>query len=677
MKKMLLISGTLAAMMATVSCEEKVVETDFTQEENLMVPVTLSATIDKTEDEPGSRATLSGQSPFWTAGDQIAVFTTDGTLCPAFTADQGGSKTTTFSGTKPDGSTLAFALYPYSEGTCSGGNYSFSLPATQDGTLSSAVMAAKIPAGEEAMSFSNLCTVVKVHIPSGLSVSQIELLRDDRVSGSFTVNGSTLAVTPASSPTDADKRVVVKKASGTFTNEDVLISVLPSSSKTLELILTNSAGKTALVSKDLSAAYTAGRIKNLGSVPTNLTFSDVAKIGASTASQQYATTTQPSKPQITNGDFETWSFGTKSSLPYHWNSFQTADGTYSGSAYDSSNSQVVKSTDKRPGSSGSYSCLIWARRIYINLIFTKIDAVAQGNLTTGRIHAANTSAAGTGNYNYTDQDGYATLNNVQNPFHMDFSGRPDSLSVWVKFVPYGTDASHPYAKVQAILHDNVDYMAGYNASDNTGGTHHIGEASNQTISSTNNSWQRLSIPFVYDYSTTPGFVLINIATNAYPGGGNAEKNSSGGNNADNLYIDDIEMIYNLYNLRTDANGWATLCLNYDALVPSGATAYYITKVAAGYARLVSIPAGQVIPKGTGVLVKGSANTTYAFNGRASDISGKTVATVTGNLLQGTLTSTTKPSGTCRVLSSESTASMAAFGAFTGSTIAANTAWLAQ
>ena len=63
---------------------------------------------------------------------------------------------------------------------------------------------------------------------------------------------------------------------------------------------------------------------------------------------------------------------------------------------------------------------------------------------------------------------------------------------------------------------------------------------------------------------------------------------------------------------------------------------------------------------------------YTFDG-----SKNTAVTVTGNLLQGTLTSISKPGGTCRVLSSESTSSMAAFGAFTGSTIAANTAYLTQ
>ena len=301
MKKILLFSATLAMMIAAVSCEREVVETDFNQTETLMVPVTLTGSI------PDTRVTLDGVTPKWNAGDRLTVFTTDGTLCPAFTADKGGSRTTTFSGTKPDGSTLAFALFPYSaSANCSGGSYTFSLPATQDGTLGSAVMAAAIPAGEGEMVFANLCNVVKVHIPSGLSVAQIELIRDDRVSGTFTVNGSTLAVTPAASPADADKRVVVKKASGSFSNEDVLISVLPSTSKKIDLILTNAAGKTALVSKDLSTAYTAGHIKNLGDVPTSLIFSDVAKIGGSTASQQYAQATQINRPIITNGGFEDW-----------------------------------------------------------------------------------------------------------------------------------------------------------------------------------------------------------------------------------------------------------------------------------------------------------------------------------------------------------------------------------
>ena len=490
-------------------------------------------------------------------------------------------------------------------------------------------------------------------------------MSDSALSGNFTVNGSTLAVTAPSSPSEAAKTVSVSSSSAL--SGDVLIAIIPSSGKNLQMVLTNASGKCVLINKDLGTALTKGHIKNLGSVPTGITFSDVAKIGSSTSSQSTASASQPSKPQIINGDFETWTLDGEN-LPNNWNSFQTietgglvsAGSLFGAGPYDSKNRQVKRSTDKRPGTSGSYSCSIWSRTI--------MGVVAQGNLTTGRIYASNTSATGTGNYNYTDQDGSITINGKANPFHMDFTDRPDSLAVWVKFAPSGTDSNHPYAKVEVILHDKIDYKSGYNASDCTGGTHKIAEATDMTITKTNGSWKRLSIPFSYGYTTTPSYALINIATNAYPGGGNVN---------DYLYIDDLEMIYNRFNLKTSSTGWATLCLNYDSLVPSGATAYIVTKVACGYASLKEIPAGTVIPKNTGVLVKGSANTTYAFNGSASDVSGKTKASVSGTLLRGTLSNTSKPSGTCRVLSSESSSSLAAFGAFTGSTIAANTAYLTQ
>ena len=145
-------------------------------------------------------------------------------------------------------------------------------------------------------------------------------------------------------------------------------------------------------------------------------------------------------PQITNGDFETWTFD-GANLPNYFNSFQTADGLFSGLAYDKNNRQVKRSTDKRPGSMGSYSCSIWSRKVS--------GVVAQGNLTTGRVHAAAMSATGKNNYNYSDRDGSNTNNGVNNPCAMPFTGRPDSLVVWVKFTPNGTDSSHPYAKVTA------------------------------------------------------------------------------------------------------------------------------------------------------------------------------------------------------------------------------------
>ena len=308
---------------------------------------------------------------------------------------------------------------------------------------------------------------------------------------------------------------------------------------------------------------------------------------------------------------------------------------------------------------------------------SKTGVVAQGNLTTGRINAGSTSATNSSNYNYTHRGGTATLsyggNSILNPMYMNYTAKPDAMVVWVKFEqPKGTLASYPYAKVSATIHDDYNFEDHFYASqsdrnnDSANINHIVGQASNQQILKTD--WTRLIIPFEYTSNTNAKYILISAATNAYPGKGYED---------DKLYLDDISFIYFKYNLKTDTNGWATLFLDYAALVPNGATAYYINSVKTGYAQLVAIPAGQVIPKNTAVLIKGSANTTYAFNGSAADIKGKTIATVSGNLLNGTTTQISRPSGTCRVLSSESSSSMAAFGAFTGSTIAANTAWLTE
>ena len=246
---------------------------------------------------------------------------------------------------------------------------------------------------------------------------------------------------------------------------------------------------------------------------------------------------------------------------------------------------------------------------------------------------------------------------------MSFVGRPDSLVYWVKFVPKDNYNTSDYeARVAAYLHNDSDFRVTASNNSEPVGTR-IGLAYKE-FRTTNNAWVRHAVPFSYSSDASPSYVLVNVSTNKTPGGGAT---------GDYLYIDDIEMIYpDTYNVKTDSNGWATMYVDFNALVPSGAAAYYINKVAAGYARLVPISAGSVIPKNTAFLVKGSANTQYTFNG-----SKNAAVTVSGNLLQGTLTQISRPSGTCRVLSSESTSSMAAFGAFTGSTIAANTAWLAQ
>ena len=357
------------------------------------------------------------------------------------------------------------------------------------------------------------------------------------------------------------------------------------------------------------------------------------------------------RPQITNGDFETWTFD-GANLPNYFNSFQTADGTWSGTAYSSSNRQVKRSTDRRPGSKGSYSCSIWSRKVW--------GVVAQGNLTTGRVHAGGTSATSDKNYNYSDRDGSNTKNGFKNPCAMPFTGRPDSLVVWVKFAPNGTDSKHPYAKVTATIHDDFDYLDGY---ENTSPQSHVvATAINMTIAKTNGQWKRLSIPFKYtNNGAQPKYILLSAATNAYPGGGHEN---------DYLYLDDITLVYKQsYQLSIPSQGWATLCLDFNAEVPSGAKVYTVTELVAGYAKLQEIPAGSIIPANTGVLVRSDAST-VTFESSILDS-----MTVSGNILKGRTTAGSCQAGQYYVLSPASTKERAVFGLYQGTSLAANKAYI--
>ena len=356
-------------------------------------------------------------------------------------------------------------------------------------------------------------------------------------------------------------------------------------------------------------------------------------------------------PQITNGDFETWTFD-GANLPNYFNSFQTADGLFSGLAYDKNNRQVKRSTDKRPGSPGSYSCSIWSRKVS--------GVVAQGNLTTGRVHAAAMSATGKNNYNYSDRDGSNTNNGVNNPCAMPFTGKPDSLVVWVKFAPSGTDSSHPYAKVTATIHSDFDYIDGYAQTSDS--KYVVATAINMTIAKTNGQWKRLSIPFKYtNNGAQPKYILLSAATNAYPGGGNEN---------DYLYLDDITLVYKQsYRLDIPSQGWATLCLDFNAKAPAGAKVYTVTELVAGYAKLQEIPAGSIIPANTGLLVRSDASS-VTFESSIMD-----PMSVSGNILKGRTTAGSCQAGQYYVLSPASTKDRAVFGLYQGTSLAANKAYI--
>ena len=640
MKRSTILTIGLLAFAACNKTDIQKTERDLSEFEAVTVEVGFA---------PETRVSLSGTSPVWTAGDKISMFTSDGTQC-TLAADKGGSTVTTFSGMKPIGTTLTTAFFPYCASySQSKTGFALNLPQKQDGTAANAMMMG-IGSQDGGYTFVNINSVVKMNVPSSLSISKIELVRDDQVAGSFTLvpSGSSFSISSPSLVADADKRVTVSSAGAL--SGDVYIATLPSSSKSYTLIFTNTSGKIAVKSGTFAKAYTAGTIKDLGTVKS-LTFGDVAAVSGPASSQLTGTLVRKTTPQIPNGDFETWSFD-GDNLPNNWNSFQTADGGWSGTAYKQSDRQVARSDIKRPGSKGGSSCKIWSRAV--------LGVVAQGNITTGRVHAGATKAESEKNYNYSDRDGYNTNSKgIKNPCAMSFTGKPDSIVVWVKFNPAKDLTDYPNAKFSAVIHDDHDYISyGLASSDNATNKSYIVASAVKLIGKNGGNWQRISLPFQYTSNKTAKYIQLNASTNSYPGKGT--KN-------DVLYIDDIEVIYNSVTLSIGSSGWAPMCLDFNALVPSGVTAYYATGLAGGYATLVAIPAGSVIPKGTGVIVRGSGS--VVFEG-----STKAPASVSGNILVGTLSEIPAPSG-CYVLSSASTSSMAAFGKYSGSKIAAGSVYI--
>jgi len=214
--------------------------------------------------------------------------------------------------------------------------------------------------------------------------------------------------------------------------------------------------------------------------------------------------------QLRNSGFEYWEGAETSIEPTNWNSFMTG----AGSMISMAKAQKVDESDlTRDGSKGEKSVVIWSNSV--------LGIVANGNLTTGQIQANSATATNLNNHNKTIID--------NDDFRAPFTGTPDSLSVWVKFVP--KNGEHQ-ARVSAVLHDNYEYRDPANSEAQA---HEIAKAELDYSAAEDNSWQRLSIPFEYtENDLTSAYMLVSFTTNKTPGVGSAN---------DSVYVDDILMIY--------------------------------------------------------------------------------------------------------------------------------------
>lgn len=291
--------------------------------------------------------------------------------------------------------------------------------------------------------------------------------------------------------------------------------------------------------------------------------------------------------QLPNGGFETWDGTSSSSEPTNWNSFGTSECTLIIGCSSAQQTHHENSSDTRPGSAGSHSCRIYATSI--------MGVVANGNMTTGRIHAGSMTATNSANYNVT----YPS----QAGFNQPFNGRPDYIHFWAKAQ---ISSSSDQARMNAVVHNNSEVRDPIRTSD------HVNITGVATLNfNGDNTWHEYTVPFSYTYgNATPEYLLLTFTTNKTPGGG-----SSG----DAVYIDDIEFVYisTLSDLKSNGQTVADFdanTLTYNIELPYGSAMPTVTATATSVNGVVSITQPTTAnPTATIVVTQGPSTTTYTIN----------------------------------------------------------------
>lgn len=181
------------------------------------------------------------------------------------------------------------------------------------------------------------------------------------------------------------------------------------------------------------------------------------------------------------------------------------------------------SDETRPGSFGKHSAKLVARDAFL--------AIANGTMTTGRMNTGSTTATDVANHAWLDMDSTDVDANGDH-FYTVMNGRPDSLSVWVKYGQGTVNAEHPYATVSAVITDGTYYQE----PDTIEYNNIYAIARNNKIESTNGEWKQIKIPFeIKDANVNGKAIMVTISTNADAGQGSAN---------DSILVDDINLVYN-------------------------------------------------------------------------------------------------------------------------------------
>lgn len=290
--------------------------------------------------------------------------------------------------------------------------------------------------------------------------------------------------------------------------------------------------------------------------------------------------------QLPNGGMEIWD-GTGSATPTGWNSFANSECTLPIGCSSAQQTHHENSSDVRPGSPGTHSCRIYSTSI--------MGVVANGNMTTGRIHAGSVTANSSSNYNvsYPGQQGFAQA----------FNGKPDYMKFWAKL--HAASASTE-ARMNTIIHSNADVRDPIITSD----YQYISGVATLNYTG-DNTWHEYTVPFSYSYgNAAPQYILITFSTNKTPGGGSAN---------DEVWFDDIEFIYISTLSSLKSNGvnvpnFNANTLNYSVEIPFGSAMPTVTATATSVNGVINITQPTMAnPTATIVVTQGPSTTTYTID----------------------------------------------------------------
>ena len=252
--------------------------------------------------------------------------------------------------------------------------------------------------------------------------------------------------------------------------------------------------------------------------------------------------------QLPNNGFERWPAGTTdkstTAVPEGWHSFSDNAGKYSSAS--NTNSSARSSSHVK----GSYSCKIIAR--HVNLLVYHVNA--NGALTTGQMIVNSTSPTNDDNYIFSD-----VQNRYGHKAACPFEGRPDSVSLWVRFERSSTSGPSKdrtfRATFKAHLHTDVPYKDVPSHAMSVPQAGKVGNVygempspNSSTTTTFTTSWKKFAFPFVYydtdnnpianptlDNTVAPTHILASFSTN---------KRNGGGCYKDALFIDELWCRYN-------------------------------------------------------------------------------------------------------------------------------------